>query len=394
MKHLLVTTLIASLIIFAPISQARISMISVNATGEGATESDAIKAAQVQAVGQVSGEVISASSGMKKQSVEVKELSQNGKKAAAVQKRTMNQSIDSATQGIIKSTKVVSMSFDKSTGLYHAEIVAEIPRLDQDPQLNRKRIVVVATERSYSNDAASVDGLRTAIEGGLVNSRKVAILDRNEFASVEKEVNLALSGKAAIEESVKAWNLPIADLMLLIDVQKISEFKDQVGNQISQIDAKITVIDIASRQVKYQKVTKSLYPGTLTSVAASLSNIAGVKIANEILDYAFPAMVLSNTGNTLTVSAGNAQLKVGQSVKILKLGKVLKDPYTNEKIGEEEIEVARGKVTYVMPASATVEADNFVMQTKAQYLVRTSKAPLESSSNKETANKPSNDDNW
>ncbi|MFM1911518.1 MAG: hypothetical protein RJB18_909 [Pseudomonadota bacterium] len=394
MKQLLVTALITSLLIFAPSSQAQISMISVNATGEGPTENDAIKAAQVQAVGQVSGETISASSAMKKQSVEVKELSQNGKKAASAQKRTMDQSIDSATQGMIKSTKVVSMTFNKSTGLYHAEIIAQIPRLDQDPQLNRKRIVVVATERSYSNDAASVDSIRSAIEGGLVNSRKMAILDRNEFASVEKEVNLALSGRAAIEESLKAWNLPIADLMLLIDVQKMFEFKDQVGNPISQIDAKITVIDIASRQVKYQKVTKSLYPGTLSSVAAPLSKMTGVKIANEVLDYAFPVMVLSATGNTLTVSAGNAQLKVGQTVKILKLGKVLKDPYTNEKLGEEEIEVARGKVSSVTPASATVEADNFVMQTKAQYLVRTSKAATESTSNKETTNKSSNDDNW
>ena len=122
--------------------------------------------------------------------------------------------------------------------------------------------------------------------------------------------------------------------------------------------------------------------------------MTGVKIANEVLDYAFPVMVLSATGNTLTVSAGNAQLKVGQTVKILKLGKVLKDPYTNEKLGEEEIEVARGKVSSVTPASATVEADNFVMQTKAQYLVRTSKAATESSSNKETTNKSSNDDNW
>lgn len=394
MKNLLVTTLIASLVFFAQISQAQISMISVNATGEGATESDAIKAAQVQAIGQVSGETISASSAMKKQSVEVKELSQNGKKAAAVQKRAMDQSIDSSTQGIIKSTKVVSMTFNKSTGLYHAEIVAQIPRLDQDPQLNRKRIVVVATERSYSIDAASVDSLRTAIEGGLVNSRKMAILDRNEFGSVEKEVNLALSGRAPIEESLKAWNLPIADLMLLVDVQKISEFKDQVGNPISELDAKITVIDIASRQVKYQKVTKSLYPGALSSVAATLSNITGVKVANEVLDYAFPVIVLSATGSTLTVSAGNAQLRVGQTVKILKLGKVLKDPYTNEKLGEEEIEVARGKVTSVMAASATVEADNFVMQKQAQYLVRASKTPTESSSNKENANKPSNDDNW
>ena len=80
MKQLLVTALITSLLIFAPSSQAQISMISVNATGEGPTENDAIKAAQVQAVGQVSGETISSSSAMKKQSVEVKELSQNGKK--------------------------------------------------------------------------------------------------------------------------------------------------------------------------------------------------------------------------------------------------------------------------------------------------------------------------
>ena len=102
MKQLLFTILITSLLIFALISQAQISMISVNATGEGATESDAIKAAQVQAIGQVSGEAISASSAMKKQSVEVKELSQNGKKAAAVQKRNMDQSINGATQGIMQ----------------------------------------------------------------------------------------------------------------------------------------------------------------------------------------------------------------------------------------------------------------------------------------------------
>lgn len=394
MQRILTKLFFVCLFIFSAGVHAAISMVSVSASGEGVTENDAIKAAQVQAVGHASGEAIAASSKLQKQSLEVKATSLTEKRVDAIQKRTMDQSIDSATQGIIKSTKVVSMTFNKETGLYRAEIIAEIPRLDQDPQLSRKRIVVLATERSYLNDASATDTLRTAIESGLVNSRKMAVLDRHEFASVEKEVNLALSGRAAIEESLKAWNLPIADLMLLVDVQKISEFKDQVGNPISQMDTKITVIDIASRQVKYQKINKSLYPGALVATTTSLSKSAGVKIANEILDHAFPVMVLSATDNILTVSAGNTQFKVGQTVKVFKLGKVLKDPYTNEKIGEEEIEVARGKVKSVLAAVATIEADNFVMQENAQYLVRASKEVIETSSTKKSANKSSSDENW
>ncbi len=342
---------------------ADIEIVSVQSFGEGRTESEAIKSAQIEAIGQVSGEILSAATEVTKESKAV-----TG--AATVRKTAINQSTESLIKGVIKATRVTRVTLDKATGLYRAEIMADVARLNQSDQLKRKKMVVVSSSQISTASSTVLENLRSALESALVASRKVAVLDRKESASIEKEIQIALSEKAAIEERLKAWNMPTADLMVLVTIMGMKEFKDSLENDLSQLDVKVTVVDPSSRQLKYQKLVKVVFPGMMGPAAGRLAENAGGKIAKGILDFAFPIVVISVSEDTVIVSAGDTQLQVGQEVKVYQSGKALKDPYTGEMVGTEEHEVASGKVVAVYPAYAKVSAIGFSWKPSAEYIVR------------------------
>ena len=60
----------------------------------------------------------------------------------------------------------------------------------------------------------------------------------------------------------------------------------------------------------------------------------------ELVNFAiFPITVISRNGDLLTLNQGGETIKIGKSYRLVKLGKRLKDPYTGESLGPDEIDV-------------------------------------------------------
>ena len=53
----------------------------------------------------------------------------------------------------------------------------------------------------------------------------------------------------------------------------------------------------------------------------------------------YPITVISRQGDLLTLNQGGETVKIGKTYRLVKLGKRLKDPYTGESLGAEELDV-------------------------------------------------------
>jgi len=345
--------------LWAAIGHAELQYVSVVAFGQGVSKTDAVKAAQIQAIGQISGELIAARTSVDKTSKEVKG-------EAATRTRDISSSTDSLIRGVIKSTRVIRVEMN-AAGLYEAEIEAQVVRVAQSAQLSRRRIAVLI---SGADSGGLSESVRTAAESGLVASRKMAVLDRQESSALQSEVKLMLSDRVPVEVRLKAMNLPTADMLAIIVVDGFKEGSNALNQPYSEISAKVSVIDVASRQIKFAKTIKTLYPGTQQAAAGPGGKMSGERIARAILDFAYPMVVVSASDGVVVVSAGSSQLKVGQSVTFYRLGKVLKDPYTGERIGQDESEVGGGEIVGVEPALARVKSDAFVWKKGIDYIVK------------------------
>lgn len=341
---------------------AQIEYVSVTSYGEGINEADAIKVAQIQAIGQVSGELLAAHTAIDKKSVETN--------SGAARSRTISKSTESLVKGVVKSTKIVRVGPNPRTGLFEAEIVAEIAKIGQSEQLKRRRIAVVASESAQ--DGSIMESLRSSLESNLVASRKMAVLDRRDSSAIESELQIAHSGRAPIEDRLKGMELPTADLMGVVRFLTLREMMDPLGQAMTELVVKIAVLDVSSRQVKFQKDIKTFYPGKPAASGLAIGKIAGERIAREVLDYAFPIMVVSDGDGVTVVSGGSAQLRVGNEVTFYKLGKPIIDPYTGEVVGQDEVEAGTGQVISIQPAIARIKSKGFSWQPGTEYVVKLS----------------------
>ena len=60
----------------------------------------------------------------------------------------------------------------------------------------------------------------------------------------------------------------------------------------------------------------------------------------ELVNFAiYPITVVSRQGDLLTLNQGGETIKIGKTYRLVRLGKQLKDPYTGESLGAEELDV-------------------------------------------------------
>jgi galactitol-specific phosphotransferase system IIB component len=70
-------------------------------------------------------------------------------------------------------------------------------------------------------------------------------------------------------------------------------------------------------------------------------------VGQKIINAIYPIVVSSVRGKTVYLAQGGNTLKVGQKMELIKYGEPILDPYTNESLGKEEIQVGMVRVTKV-----------------------------------------------
>ena len=221
------------LLLFSVYLKAQIETVSVNATGYGDNPESALNSALTQAIGQVNGRSMESDSLLK---TTEKSTTKNDD-SDYLSSRDFQESIKSKTKGVVESYSIISSSKDEATGMWAAEISAQIARFKTSKSANRKRIAVIdliarqgccMIAEGQINPGPAAYEVSSAISNFLVQSRKFTVLDRSFQGSAENERNtLKTSENMPVKELAKLGQELFADMILVGNLNSIRLQKAQ-----------------------------------------------------------------------------------------------------------------------------------------------------------------------
>jgi len=322
---------IVSSLVLSTIVQAKTVTVEVSASGM--TKDIAIEQALIRAVSQVRGVDINSRSA--RQSAQVKV---NGKTSSVIAIENVTLMI---TKGQVTSYDVINESCDER----NCEVVlnVNIP-VYKSPGLSpnkRRKLAVIPFSGKYGREFS--DNLQTL----LVQSRRFAILDREEERLYQKEKRLLLDGDTAIAEKMRLGQVLGLDYIVLGDVKvEVDANVDTIqltGEQESSVEYYNTinykVINLATRQIKWQDQL------VINNDLRELSS-AG-KVSSTITFAIYPMKVIKKSDQQLVLNQGGKSVAVGTVFDVFSLGEKLIDPYNKESLGREETFVGKVQVERV-----------------------------------------------
>jgi len=349
-KRVLFATTVVFVALSAPYS-ANAETVRVNAEGQGKSRREAVAAALVSAVEQVSGvkiegssslhQELSSSSTAESKSVELNELQQ-----MAVKRQT---------GGIVKNYDVVGV--DPEGDGFVARLNVSIERYTPPglPTEDRRRIVVAQPGNLSSLAPSEVAVLRDALDSYLVQTRRFAVLDRENDAAYHSEMEMLKSPDVAVSETARIGQVIGTDYVLLTKVRQLeSTTRDavlpitgqRVTRQSTRSTAEFSIVEIATRQVKWAGQLTGETTGDRDAALRTLASQIGEKIVSDI----YPLRVVNVLGpNSVVLNQGADTIKVGQTYSANVLGNMAFDPYTKEPLGRVETPVGTVRISRVDP---------------------------------------------
>ncbi|MGD8648849.1 MAG: CsgG/HfaB family protein [Desulfobacterales bacterium] len=338
---------------------ARLTYVTVESEGSGSSSKAAVYDAITQALGKVNGMQIATQTthAIAEASVETNEDD------AYFASEAFGQQIQSATKGTIKKYNVLSLDQNPDMNdLWFAKIEVTIAKYKVSKQAQRLRMALVPfrinPQVSSSKKAVKFEKLfAQALVSYLTQTRKFAILDREFMKEQNLELDLIQGANFSLDEMSRLGNKLGTDYMIVGAVDDVIDKRwtqtmkttgkkfamHKFGTQIS-----FRIIDVATGQVKfsdmYNQGRKSQGKEADYMVfARKAADSVGQKIINAI----YPVVVSSVRGKKVYLAQGGDTLKVGQKMELIKYGEPVLDPYTNESLGKEEIQIGMVQVTTV-----------------------------------------------
>ena len=351
---------------------AKIEHKTVQSNGTGATLNDAITEALSEAIGRVNGRSLETATQLR--SVEVSKTSENNEEYLSSEE--YKKSINSATKGVVSSYDVVKQAKNDS-GRWEVTLNVKVAKFKQRKSSNRKRIAIMPfriSSREYLIENKPINKTNTNrilgqnLVSSLVQSRRFTILDREYIRETLGEKKLIVDGNTPVEEMARLGQDLVADYILVGTLEDVNFKTSKVKMQSSgrelttrkgKVEISYRIIDVDTRQIAFsefarlgikesdiRKVDSSMGTKNMESI---LCMLAAEKIGKKILNAIYPVLVVSVSGNNVTLGQGGSGIKRGERYDVFEYGKKIKDPYTKEFIGREEIYVATIEVTRVNP---------------------------------------------
>ena len=315
---------------------------TVTTVGHGPSEKDAVHDALAQAVAQVRGLSISSH-----EYVSIQDTIKDDQSSNLTQYKS---SVNTHTKGLVSSFSI-NQSERLGNGSYKVSVTAVVPFYKAGAQLKRLRMAVLPLKigPATGGSAAATNAgheWSARLEDSLVQTRRFAMLDRSYMEQSRNELAQYLSGEFNPAEAARIGQRAGTDYIVTGEVVKYQVIDKSVQNPLngdriprSQLNALVSLrlIDVATGQVKFAKTY-------------ALGESAAVDIVNAI----YPLMVVALSEEGVTVGQGGDSIRVGQQYQVLALGRELRDPYTGESLGQQEMPV--GKVQIVSTQFKTSEA--------------------------------------
>ena len=296
-------------------AQAKIKYVDVDATGFGSSEASAVKNALIQGLSQIEGQYISAAD---KSEIKQKLDVIDGNETEVISEKFSEQ-VDSFTKGLIKKYKIIEIKPKGSQFL--ARVSMTIASYDEGADAKKIKIAVLPfkANRDIDNQIAEiqVDKWRRELTEGLVQTRKFQIIDKDYKDLIDAELNSYNSNEYRIDELARFGKKIGADYV--VSGTLVSGMVSKLNPEKQKYKLSLRIIDLATSQIKFAKQVTS-----------------AKKTIQQIIDAIYPIAIVNITDRDVTIGMGGDILKVGEIFELVKLGQVLKDPYTGEKLGYQE----------------------------------------------------------
>ena len=354
---------------------AQLETVSVNAKGYGDGPESALNSALTQAIGQVNGRSIDSDTLL----TTTEKSTTKNEASDYLSSRDFKESIKSKTKGVVESYSIISNAKDEATGMWVAEISAQISRLKTSKSANRKRIAVIdligrqgccSTSEGQLNPDVVAYEVSSAISNFLVQSRKFTVLDRSFQGFAEEERNtLKTSENMPIKELAKLGQELFADMILVGNLNSIRLQKAQRKMKTSDrvieylagnIATNIRIIDTATGQIKFSSSMR-MNPKdlglSLSSDIFTISKKVGARVGFTVLNAIYPIQVTGVTEKIMVdLNTGGDVVSVGQVFDLMQLGEKIKDSYTKESLGKRETKIGTVEITQVSPKQSRGKA--------------------------------------
>ena len=344
-------------------SFAKLTTIEVTTEGTGTTKQLAILDGLKNAITQVNGAVLGATT-----AVSISEVSSSQDQNSSYESsQAFQQNIKSATKGVVQGFDVISVTQNPDLGnLFVIEMNVRVAKYKKSKQLKRLRMAVsnfyISKDLSKSKTANKFAyDVQDKLIDLLTQTRKFAMLDRQFLKDQQKELNFINSPDVPTEEMARLGNKAGTDYIItgvLKDLKKVTNTKKMQSTGKVFKNTKYTaelnyrIIDIATSQVKFSDTTSiSISSGSVKK----LRNLIANKTAETILNAIYPIRVIDINKKLLTLGQGGKSVKKNAKYNLVKLGDRMIDPYTKESLGRKEDIVGTVKITNVQSKMSTAK---------------------------------------
>lgn len=345
-------------LLFPSVVFSKIEIKTVEVNGLASSESEAINNALVEAISQINGAKIGA---------EVKtSLSQVSTKEGADVKKTFDKNVSKITNGLVKSYRVLSSR--KEENLFKVKLSVQVSKFKKSVQTKRLRLAVVpftaANTVKITDSTKKFEGAITAqLENYLTQTRRFALLDRSFIKEQSKELNFIAGGAGTSmsnDEIAKLGNRIGTDYIIVGRIEKANSFITEKKSKVSDTvikklnsNARVTlrIIDVATTQIKFSDTYEKSMNSSIEKVADNLA----LKIGDVIIESIYPIRIINASSTQVTLGQGGKTMSSGDLFKVYQLGKKMKDAYTGESLGREEIEVATIQIKTIKPKTSEAQ---------------------------------------
>lgn len=248
------------------------------------------------------------------------------------------------------------------------------------------RLRVTTTEKGTKNAEFSASHQTSLLTNKLIteltNSRAISVVERDKIASIMVETSMSESDMTNPDHAIRIGQMLGADYMVFGSIsmldprvtikqlpynagtQKIMSLT--VGATMRMVKTETGLIEAAA-DMQAEKSTKQVNPTGGTDIPQKFqdevySDLAQ-KLASRIVNTLNPIKVASYSGDTVYLA--RASLPQGNRYEVVKLGEEIRDPDTNELLGQTEERIAIVEVTAGLKKMSKAKVNEWVVENKA-----------------------------
>ncbi|GFM38046.1 hypothetical protein DSM19430T_27300 [Desulfovibrio psychrotolerans] len=337
--------------------------ITITGKGTGKDREAAVQSALQDALRQVNGLNMVATQKTRRDSVQLSVTDPKGDSSTVKLEANSQSSTTIDTKGVISSYQIEDVGSEN--GLVAVTIRAVVERYSAPGISTDSRRKLAVMPFGAPSDDIGRKVTQQAVSQ-LVQSRRFAVLDRENDAAYVAEASRWASNLTRVQEKAKLAQQLGADYLL---VATVSSFDAKVQTQTLALTGEskrivsgygvlqYRVLVPATMQVKWAAdiaVTLDRPAEAADSAPEDMlaAELAG-RLNTEIVESIYPLQVIStDASGQIVINQGGASVREGSRYAVYTTGKTLYDPYTKESLGKEEVRVATLEIVEVKPKYA------------------------------------------